>query len=1504
MIMMRFLGWRRTVLLLALFWALMPDAFALRWWFPVGNLGAGWGSDRVNVTFKMSGSIPTSRIQNQGGDPVIAIAWINGTVANIPLNLNEDDTAYTFNWQVTGSYNYFVRPAPHFGMDILSNSVINCGTGHRVAIMQHFPPIEDDWNCQVYGWYPPCPYTPYEMQQEVEWSLFYDDLWAGTELPRDKTGSQKDMIPDVNQGEPVNVISGAMNADEVDFDVPGRPFALAMTRHYNNLVAGAGALGVGWSHGFSVAVLNTNVITLSGTNAWCVVRWADGRSFWFPPPPAGGSSLCTENAMRLEATTNQWRLHLGGGVRYAFDTNGVLQQLQNSYGEQLALTYTNDFPQQQLSGVTDSNGRQLLLTYDSSQRLAHVAAANTALSVDYAYDASNRLAQASIHANGGVLTRSYAYDDATGCLTQKVDEAGIVTTWTYEAGSNSTVRCTHSRVGASYFDTAFAYDRAVSNLHSTVMTEKVAGGQRVSWFSFDPANLQLMETKGPASDDSAVAESPGTRYAYDGAGNIVNETHYAVADNPGQPWLSVARTYDGARNLLSQATGYNTVPVNVWQYTWNTNENLLTSTVDPEGHRTAIEYTGTLPSRVRVFHGDGSSADTAFEYNGTGWLTGLVNGNGHRVGYGYDAQGHLTTVTPQTGPALSYTYDSLGRVAQATLGNAATSFMRDDFGRVTEITYPNQQTETLAYDAAGNVTNHTDTAGRATRLAWLPTHTLASVTRTLAGATPQDATISYAYNEQMESLLIRDELNRPVEGYALDLQGRPGSVTNLEGQVMAVNYGLGSMVQSVQRFDGSVLNNTYDCEGRLATQTGPDFTNQMTYLRNGLLSSSANGAGSIGNTYDGANRLTAVTQPVPQGSVDYGYLLAGQVASVTSVAGTTTYGYDAAERLTQITAPAGQFQYAYDPNNGLVASVKGGVQASYGYDLLGRVSSISWRNAAGKTLRNFGYAYDSAGLITQKVTTANGQVTLENYTYDSLNRLTSESTSSSLNPQPSFITHYAHDLAGNRTTKQVSGQSGTMATVSYTLGQGNRLAGWTVAETNPTARLDVAGSSSKLIGTDNRFGQLWVGASSTNQPAVAGTNFWAQGVEVGAGTQRVFAAIRDAAGNVGRATNVVVVRVATAASYAYNTAGCLTNISYSDGTGGMGVGLTWNGQYQLTATTTNGIAAEQYGYDALGRRIWTDNGGVTTYSVYDGAQVVADVDASGALLRSYTWGPGIDNLLALTVHTGAMARTYYAIKDHLGSVHTLVDASGNIAEQYRFDAWGRTTVYDGVGQPLAQSAIGNRYVWQGREISWVTGLYYFRARWYDPVWGRWLSNDPIGISGGLNQYVFCANNPVNFTDPFGQRDVNVYVWNARGIIINPSGSAGHIMVTEYKSNDTILSQFPHQLGGPRTSEGPNYLLNRKDTYKAMGRPPDAIYTVNVPDDKAFNDEACKQRRKTTWNWKPTNPDQTHCARAAYDALRAGGVPIPENPGQAMPGTLGDDLSNLIGNSKAKVRQGF
>ena len=72
----------------------------------------------------------------------------------------------------------------------------------------------------------------------------------------------------------------------------------------------------------------------------------------------------------------------------------------------------------------------------------------------------------------------------------------------------------------------------------------------------------------------------------------------------------------------------------------------------------------------------------------------------------------------------------------------------------------------------------------------------------------------------------------------------------------------------------------------------------------------------------------------------------------------------------------------------------------------------------------------------------------------------------------------------------------------------------------------------------------------------------------------------------------------------------------------------------------------------------------------------------------------------------------------------------------------------------AKSACGNRFLFQGREYDYDTALYYFRARWYEPETGRWLSPDPIGISGGLNLYAFCGNDPVNFVDPEGESFVS------------------------------------------------------------------------------------------------------------------------------------------------------
>ena len=229
----------------------------------------------------------------------------------------------------------------------------------------------------------------------------------------------------------------------------------------------------------------------------------------------------------------------------------------------------------------------------------------------------------------------------------------------------------------------------------------------------------------------------------------------------------------------------------------------------------------------------------------------------------------------------------------------------------------------------------------------------------------------------------------------------------------------------------------------------------------------------------------------------------------------------------------------------------------------------------------------------------------------------------------------------------------------------------------------------------------------------------------------------------------------TGGAYTHDAAG---NVARIEREGRPTLFLTWNSRYQLDTVYTNGVFAEGYAYDALGRRVATANMEGTTYHVYDDNwQVVADVDTNGNVIASYVWGDGIDNLLAVNVG-GA---SYYPLTDIQGTVWGYVDSQNNVVARWQYDAWGNV-VDESVSVPALATL---RYRFQCREWSAATGLVHFRMRWYDPETGRWLSKDPIGLSGGLNLYAFCGDDPVSFNDLYGLEKKS----ENDKIVISPSG---------------------------------------------------------------------------------------------------------------------------------------
>jgi RHS repeat-associated protein len=188
---------------------------------------------------------------------------------------------------------------------------------------------------------------------------------------------------------------------------------------------------------------------------------------------------------------------------------------------------------------------------------------------------------------------------------------------------------------------------------------------------------------------------------------------------------------------------------------------------------------------------------------------------------------------------------------------------------------------------------------------------------------------------------------------------------------------------------------------------------------------------------------------------------------------------------------------------------------------------------------------------------------------------------------------------------------------------------------------------------------------------------------------------------------------------------------------------TYDAENRLTkvedfvAGNPTAFATSTYRYDGLGRRIEKVANGQTKRYIYDGEDILLEYDGANVLQARYTHGPGIDEPIAVTKG----GNTFFYHQDGLGTVTDLTDNAGATAKSYSYDAYGNLVDQTGtLDQP---------YTYTGREFDSESGLYYLRARSFDPIAGRFFQKDPIGLRGGLNLYRYAFDNPVRFTDPRG-----------------------------------------------------------------------------------------------------------------------------------------------------------
>ncbi|MFO7784546.1 MAG: RHS repeat-associated core domain-containing protein, partial [Desulfatiglandales bacterium] len=190
---------------------------------------------------------------------------------------------------------------------------------------------------------------------------------------------------------------------------------------------------------------------------------------------------------------------------------------------------------------------------------------------------------------------------------------------------------------------------------------------------------------------------------------------------------------------------------------------------------------------------------------------------------------------------------------------------------------------------------------------------------------------------------------------------------------------------------------------------------------------------------------------------------------------------------------------------------------------------------------------------------------------------------------------------------------------------------------------------------------------------------------------------------------------------------------------------------------TNNVIAEYY-YDPFGRRLWKEIDGERTWFLYSDEGLVAEMDASGNVIKSYGWQPGAtwttDPLFMMKD-----GQYYFYHNDHLGTPQKMTSASGEVVWSAKYEAFGRAQV--------EIETVVNNLRFPGQYYDVDAELHYNYWRYYDPNIGRYLLPDPIGLDGGINFYSYADNNPIVLFDSRGLACGSW--WNDWAITDKPDG---------------------------------------------------------------------------------------------------------------------------------------
>jgi RHS repeat-associated protein len=885
------------------------------------------------------------------------------------------------------------------------------------------------------------------------------------------------------------------------------------------------------------------------------------------------------------------------------------------------------------------------------------------------------------------------------------------------------------------------------------------------------------------TDDSGLSLS----LTYDGSNRIIS-----VRD-PINRYVNYS--YDGSSNLIQRRDPMGSLE----NYTYGSGK--LASIVDPVGKRTSFVYDGSnRATEIWLgFHQGGSVIwqfrAYAIVYN-SGALRTITNARSYTTTLYLGSFGNPTNISgPSIGCAAcdsqgnwtAYRWDGEMNKIKTTDGRVNAWLQNFDYrSRLISRTSPggNVSTQTWAeINVAGqylsSLTNQTNLRGYKTTFTYDANGNLLTTTNALGSTsyrtyTPQGflATskdyrgyqTNYTYDTHGWLTQVRNPLGY-VTAYDYDGVGRRVNITTPLGFKTKYLYDLADRVTKVTDPLGNFTSYAYNGRGDQTSVTDPNgyTTRQDINVTSGKLAKTTEAGGNFSlSRYDLRGNLILFTRPSGN-ATSYGYDAYDRQISETSAGGNsssytynaagnlatrrdangnlTSYGYDRENRLARISYPGSVVCTAsYDANGNTVHATGLGYTRDETWDALDRRLATTY-NYSGTFSKTVSYQYDvdshrtrmnySDGTYVTYVWNAAGQMNRTSfsdgstwwYEYDHDGRRTKQTAPNNV------VTTWVYDAASRLNSTATKRGATTLESFTYWYDKaGNRVriieadASWAKYEYDNLYRLTKESySSGRYISYDyDKDGNRW---HATNQ-SVTTTSYY---------------------GNEDQLLRTTVSGGATT-TYAYDMNGNVRSVT----AGGSTTTYGYDVENRITSVTSGGSTAT-FAYSAEGKRMKRVAGGTTTYFGYDYAgpsgsdDVVNEFSSTGAVLTGYVHGLWTDEPLGMK----QAAWSYYA-RDGLGSVTRLTDGAGGTLATYRYDAFGAQRT---------QSGASNTYGFTSRENE--APLLYYRARYYDPAAGRFLSSDPAGLCGGCNRYTYVGNNPANRIDPSG-RIVSSHLFDGGG----------------------------------------------------------------------------------------------------------------------------------------------